>query len=67
MTPPTVDRRSGFDRRDAYSLEYFLNGGTERRSGNDRRSRPERRSEWRRITDWSSVSVDLIEAPILLI
>lgn len=26
MTPPTVDRRSGFDTRDAYSLEYFLNG-----------------------------------------
>ena len=61
-----LDRRSGLDRRKSYSLDYFLDGGTERRSGIERRSKQERRIEWKRVTDWSSVSVNLIETPILL-
>jgi len=41
-----VDRRSGFDRRRAYSLVYFANGGIERRQGGDRRMQNERRQLW---------------------
>ena len=41
-----IDRRSGFDRRRAYSLAYFANGGIERRQGRDRRGRDERRRTW---------------------
>jgi hypothetical protein len=29
--------RAGYDRRKAYKLGYFVNGGMERRSGRDRR------------------------------
>jgi hypothetical protein len=41
-----VDRRSGFDRRRAYSLVYFANGGIERRQGKDRRQNDDRRQLW---------------------
>lgn len=41
-----VDRRSGFDRRRAYSLVYFANGGIERRRGQDRRKKTDRRQVW---------------------
>ena len=41
-----MDRRSGFDRRRAYSLDYFTNGGIERRRGRDRRKHYERRGLW---------------------
>jgi hypothetical protein len=41
-----VDRRSGFDRRRTYSLDYFANGGIERRRGGDRREHHERRGLW---------------------
>jgi hypothetical protein len=41
-----VDRRSGFDRRRAYSLVYFANGGIERRQGQDRRDTNDRRRIW---------------------
>lgn len=41
-----VDRRSGFDRRRAYSLVYFAEGGIERRRGKDRRQNPDRRELW---------------------
>jgi hypothetical protein len=41
-----VDRRSGFDRRRAYSLAYFANGGIERRQGGDRRRESDRRRFW---------------------
>jgi len=34
---PYVDRRLGEDRRQVYDLDYFQNGGIERRSGNERR------------------------------
>jgi hypothetical protein len=38
------DRRSGKDRRKAYKLGYFQEGGTERRSGKEQRSGKDRRS-----------------------
>lgn len=37
------DRRSGEDRRKVYSLNYFLQGGTERRGVLDRRQAVDRR------------------------
>jgi len=52
---PFVDRRSGDDRRDAYDLEYFPNGGSERRSGKERRRKGERRDRCIPVSDWSSV------------
>jgi hypothetical protein len=54
------DRRSGEDRRKAYRLGYFLEGGTERRSGNERRHQHERRKAWIRISEWSSMRKDLL-------
>ena len=50
-----VDRRSGTDRRQAYSLDYFLAGGIERRRRKERRSRIERRARWMRVGKWYSV------------
>jgi hypothetical protein len=55
---PYVDRRSGEDRRQAYDVDYFQNGGAERRSGNDRRHQGERREECTRVSNWSSVCED---------
>jgi hypothetical protein len=43
------DRRSGSDRRQSYSIEYFDNGGIERRDGMHRRERRrfgDRRLAW---------------------
>lgn len=51
------DRRSGQDRRNAYNLDYFVDGGTERRnsSGEERRAEDQdRRKEWIKISSWSS-------------
>ncbi len=52
-----LDRRGDRDRRQAYSLDYFLNGGTERRTYGDRRVSEERRAGWVRVSKWSSVYV----------
>jgi len=41
-----VDRRSGVSRRRSYPLEYFIEGGRERRSGFDRRSNIEPVTPW---------------------
>ena len=49
------DRRSGEDRRKAYKLGYFSEGGVERRTGKERRSGKERRKGWIMISEWSSV------------
>ena len=50
------DRRSGEDRRDAHNLDYFLNGGVERRKmAERRRQRRDRRKKW--VMGDSSVSV----------
>jgi hypothetical protein len=53
----SFDRRSGVDRRIAYTVGYFLEGGTERRSGRERRCMVERRKDWIEISQGSSVWV----------
>jgi hypothetical protein len=52
---PFQDRRSGEDRRFAYDLDYFPEGGRERRVANDRRQPGERRNRFIRVSKWSSV------------
>ena len=53
-----VDRRSEIERRQVYSIDYFIQGGVERRSGLDRRkNRGERRKGWVRVNEWISVPV----------
>jgi len=53
-----VDRRSEIERRQVYSIDYFIQGGVERRSGLDRRkNRRERRKGWVRVNEWISVPV----------
>ena len=55
------DRRSGQDRRKAYNLDYFLDGGLERRTnagGERRRQRKDRRKAWIKISRWSSLYVE---------
>ena len=50
-----IDRRSGEDKRKLYSLDYFTDGGEERRKGKERRQSEERRSGWARVYKWCSV------------
>ena len=50
-----IDRRSGEDKRKLYSLDYFTDGGEERRKGKERRQTEERRSGWARVYKWCSV------------
>ena len=50
-----IDRRSGEDKRKRYSLDYFTDGGQERRKGKERRQSAERRSSWARVYKWCSV------------
>ena len=49
------DRRSGEDKRLRYNLDYFTNGGKERRKGKERRQSGERRRGWARVYKWCSV------------
>jgi hypothetical protein len=49
------DRRSGEDKRIRYNLDYFTDGGEERRKGKERRKSGERRSNWARVYKWCSV------------
>lgn len=51
------ERRTGKERRRAFSLHRFFYHGSERRLGNDRRMQMERRSGWVRIDRWSSVNL----------
>jgi len=37
-TKRPMNRRAGYDRRTAYKIGYFVNGGVEKRSGQDRRA-----------------------------
>lgn len=53
---PFLDRRSGEDKRQRYSLSYFNAGGTERRVYKERRVNRERRKGYVRIGPWTSVS-----------
>jgi len=55
---PFFDRRSGEDRRRAYDLDYFEQGGTERRKPDERRTKGERRDPCIKISEWSSVCLD---------
>jgi hypothetical protein len=55
---PFLDRRSGEDRRQVHNLDYFLNGGIERRKDNERRAKDERRQGCSRISQWSSICPD---------
>jgi hypothetical protein len=57
-----IDRRSGVDRRKAHKLEYFLNGGVERRNFKERRSKRERRTHWVRVSEWFSVRLESLRA-----
>ena len=55
MRRSLVDRRSGEDKRKLYNLDYFTDGGQERRKGRERRQSGERRSAWLRVYKWCSV------------
>ena len=55
MKRSQIDRRSGDDERKSYSLDYFTNGGIERRHQIERRKLAERRGEWVRVRKWYSV------------
>lgn len=57
-----MDRRSGEDRRREYDLDYFSNGGVERRNWKEQRSNEERRVGWTRVSKWSSVSQKALKA-----
>lgn len=57
-----IDRRTGVDRRKSHKLEYFLQGGVERRSFKERRSSEERRSDWVRVGDWCSVRLKSLQS-----
>jgi hypothetical protein len=56
-----MDRRSGEDRRRAYDLDYFSNGGVERRNWKEQRSNVERRVDWTRVSKWSSASLKALK------
>jgi hypothetical protein len=50
-----IDRRTGEDKRMRYSLDYFTEGGEERRKGRERRQSGERRNAWARVYKWCSI------------
>ena len=52
-----IDRRGIEDKREVYSLDYFMDGGDERRQYTERRKSEERRSDWYRVSKWCSVYV----------
>lgn len=56
-----TDRRSQKDRRRIYDLDYFFNGGLERRSWLERRSQAERRVRWKRVNGWASCPMTDLE------
>jgi hypothetical protein len=58
---PYLDRRSCEDRRETYDIDYFAEGGPERRQGIDRRKNKERRAGCVQVSRWSSVCVDEVE------
>jgi hypothetical protein len=55
-----MDRRERDDMREAYSLDYFEDGGRERREYLERRKSGERRADWMRISKWRSLFVGKI-------
>lgn len=61
---PYLDRRSGEDRRQIYSLNYFLKGNPDRRIRSERRTHKERRIDCIPINEWSSVCPDISEVDV---
>ena len=61
MMRSELDRRSGEDRRRVYDLEYFTNGGIERRTWKEQRAQVERRVGWTRVSEWCSVSLKALK------
>ena len=55
IADPYLDRRCGDDRRGAYELGYFAQGGIERRKVMERRQKDERRDQYVQTSQWSSV------------
>ena len=53
-----LDRRTCESMRKSINLDYFTDGGIERRKINDRRQPTERRSDWMRVSKWCSVSLE---------
>ena len=58
VADPYIDRRSGEDRRQVYSGDYWDSGGIERRILKERRLQKERRFSFVRVSKWSSVCPD---------
>ena len=52
---PYLDRRSGDDRRKVYDLDFFEQGGIERRSVIEIRNKGDRRIQCVNVSEWSSV------------
>jgi hypothetical protein len=55
------DRRSGEDRRSTYNIDYFVEGGVERRAGTAggrRNKENDRRKNWIKISPWSSLNIE---------
>jgi len=52
---PYLDRRNDEDRRESHVLDYFLDGGDERRDFKERRSPGERRKGCVPVTRWTSI------------
>lgn len=55
---PYLDRRSGDDQREVYNINYFADGGAERRDGDERRHPKERRKDCVKVTRWTSVCTE---------
>lgn len=52
---PYLDRRLDIDRRETHILDYFLEGGIERRGFRERREPGERRKGYILVTKWTSI------------
>ena len=52
---PYLDRRNVDDRRQIHDLDYFTEGGIERRDPGERRTPEERRKDCERVSRWTSV------------
>ena len=61
------DRRLDEDRRVIHDLNYFENGGVERRLNRERRHSPEKRLGWRRVGKWNSVPVGACPSELRLV
>jgi len=59
-----IDRRGIENMREAYSLDYFMDGGDERRKYQERRKSEERRTDWYRVIKWCSVCRQTIAANV---